>query len=112
MTKKANQYATDFKIEVFDPSDSLVSEDIVVGNTLNRYISEMPVDGYKRVKITFTKTSQPFRRIRVSEVVFGIIQNFDDANTTDLKLLYEISPSMENLPANELTVTIENTDRK
>lgn len=110
--EKANQYATDFKIEVFDPSDSLVSEDIVVGNTLNRYISEMPVDGYKRVKITFTKTSQPFRRIRVSEVVFGIIQNFDDANTTDLKLLYEISPSMENLPANELTVTIENTDRK
>ena len=112
MTKKANQYAENFKIEIFDPSDSPMSEDSVVGNTLSRYISEMPVDGYKRAKITFTKTSQPFRRIRVSEVVFGIIQDFTDDNTSDLKLLYEISPSMENLPANELTVTIENTDRK
>ncbi len=110
--EKANQYASDFKIEVFDPSDSPVSEDNVVGNTFSRYISEMPVDGYKRARITFTKTSLPFRRIRVSEVVFGIIQNFDDANTTDLRLLYETSPNMENLPANELTVTIENTDRK
>lgn len=110
--EKANQYATDFKIEIFDPSDSLVGEDNVVGNALSRYVSEMPVDGYKRVKITFTKTSLPFRRIRVSEVVFGIIQDFTDENTTDLKLLYEISPSMENLPANELIVTIENTDRK
>ena len=60
--EKANEYATDFKIEVFDPSYSLVANDNIIGNTLSRYVSEMPVDGYKRVKITFTKTSLPFRR--------------------------------------------------
>ena len=93
--EKANQYATDFKIEVFDPSDSLVSEDIVVGNTLNRYISEMPVDGYKRVKITFTKTSQPFRRIRVSEVVWHSSRIYDEI-LTDLNYFTRFLLSMEN----------------
>lgn len=110
--ERADQYASDFTIEVFDPSDLLVASDLVVGNTLSRYISETPVDGYQRVRITLTKTHLPYRRVRVSEVVFGIIQNWDKDNATRLNLLYEISPTMENLPSNELSVTIENTDHK
>ena len=109
---KADEYASDFNIEIFDLSNSLLSEDNVIGNTKHTYISETPVDGYGKVRITFTKTSKPFRRVRVCEVVFGIIQTFDGSNTTDLKLLYELSPSMESLPSNELSVTIENIDRK
>ena len=109
---KADEYASDFNIEIFDLSNALLSEDNVVGNTKHTYISETPVDGYGKVRITFTKTSKPFRRVRVCEVVFGIIQTFDGSNTTDLKLLYELSPSMDSLPSNELSVTIENIDRK
>lgn len=108
---RADEYALDFKIEIFDALNSLLSEDNVVGNTKHTYISETPTDGYRKVRITFTKT-KPYRRVRVCEVVFGIIQTFDKTNTTDVRLLYELSPNMENLPSNELTVTIENLDRK
>lgn len=109
---KANQYAADFKIQVYDSASVLIGEDIVTGNNRASYVSNMPVDGYRKVKITFLKTSIPFRRVRVAEVVFGIIQTFDETNTTELKLLYEISPWMENLPSRELTLTVENLDRR
>lgn len=109
---KANQYAEDFKIQVYNSAGTLMGEDIVTNNTKYKYVSDMPIDGYRRVKITFTKTSFPYRRVRVTEIVFGIIQTFDNCNTTEMKLLYEISPRSENLPSNELTLTIENVNKK
>ncbi len=109
---KANEYAIDFKIQVYDSVDTLINEDVVTENALNTYISEMPIDGYRKVVVTFTKTSKPFRRVRVCEVVFGIIQTFDENNTTNLNLLYEISPNAENLPSHELDITIDNSERK
>ncbi len=110
--EKANQYASDFKIEVFDAADNLMAEDIVTGNTLARYVSDMSADGYKRVRIVFTKTPIPYRRVRVSEVVFGVIETFEWGNLSKANLLLELSPKMENFPAGELAVTIKNTERK
>lgn len=110
--EKASQHASDFKIEIFDALNLLVGEENVVGNTLDRHVSETPVDGYKRVRITFTKTHLPFRRVRVTELVFGVIRTFNKDNVTDFALLNELSPTMENLPAGELSLTIENLDRK
>jgi hypothetical protein len=109
---RANEYASDFTIQAYDSLNNLLDEDIVTGNTLHTYISEMPVENYRRVKITFTKTSKPFRRIRVCEVSFGIVRNFDGDNTKDLNLLYEISQNAENLPSHELNFTIDNSDKK
>ena len=109
---KTNQYATDFTIQVYDSTMTLLGEDIVEGNNRSVYVSDMPIDGYRKVKITFYKTSIPHRRVRVAEVVFGIVQTFDKTSTTELKLLYEISPWMENLPSRELTITVENLDRR
>lgn len=110
--EKTNQHASDFRIEIFDVQNKLVGEDNVVGNTLDRHVSEMPVDGYNRVRITFVKTHLPFRRVRVTELVFGVIRTFNGDNVTNLTLLTELSPTMENLPTGELVWTFENVDRK
>lgn len=108
----ANEYATDFIIQVFDSEDLLLSEDAVMENKAHAYISEMPVMGYRKVRITFTRTSKAYRRLRVCEVVFGVIHVFDESNTTNARILYEISPSGEHLPSGELALTIENVDKK
>lgn len=109
---KANEYAADFTIQVYNSTDILLDEDIKTGNALNTYISEMPVDGYRKIIITFTKTSKPNRRVRVCEVAFGIIQTFDKSNTTAMNLLYEVSLNAETLPYNELNITIDNSNKK
>ena len=46
-----------------DASDGFAED--VVGILSAHYISETPVDGYQRVRITFTKNSSPYRRVRV-----------------------------------------------
>lgn len=109
---KANEVPSDFTIQTYDGSDTLLSEDIVVGNTNITYVSSESSDGYEKVRLTFTKTSKPYRRVRVCEVIFGIIQIFDNSNTSDLNIIYEINPSMDNLPTNELSITLDNVDRK
>jgi hypothetical protein len=110
--RRANQYAADFLIEVFDDNNNLMASEDVHDNTLNYYISDLPVDGYYRVKITFTKTHLPYRRIRVAEVIFGIIQNWDSNKIIWADILYEMLPSVEKLPSNELVVMVENLDKK
>jgi len=109
---KADQYAADFIIRVYSTSGILMDEDIVMGNDRTRYVSNMPIDGYRKVKITFLKTPVPRRRVRIAEVIFGIGETFDETNATEMKLLNEASPWMEFLPSTELSVTVENQDRK
>lgn len=109
---KANEYASDFTIQAYDSLGTLLNEDVVIGNTLHTYRSNMPVDDYRKVVITFTKTSKPYRRVRVCEVVFGLIEIFDKDNTKYLNLLYETSLNAEKFVAHELVVTIDNVDRK
>ncbi len=108
---KANEFAEDFTIQVYGNS-GLLYENNVAGNTLHTYIVETPVEGYKKVVITFTKTSKSFRRVRVCEVVFGVIQIFDKNNTKELNLLYEISLNAESFSSHELDITIDNSDKK
>ncbi|MDD4564764.1 MAG: hypothetical protein PHE79_04735 [Eubacteriales bacterium] len=109
---RADQYATSFKIQVYGSTGILLGEDIVIDNDNARYVSNMPVDGYRKVKLTFLKTSVPRRRVRIAEVVFGIIQTFDETNTMEMRLLNEVSPWAESLPSAELAITVENQDRK
>ena len=109
---KADEYPTDFTVETLDSTDTLISSETVTGNTETTYISEASSDGYRKLKLTFNKTSKPYRRVRVCGVIFGIIQTFDETNTKELDILYELSPTMESLPTNEMIITIDNTDRK
>lgn len=109
---KANEYASDFTIKVYDSMGILMDEDIVTDNNSNVYVSDMPVDRYRKVVITFTKTSKPYRRIRVCEVLFGIVEIFDKDNTTKMNLLYEVSLNAESFSSHELDITIDNSDKK
>lgn len=108
----AKEVPTDFTVETFDGTGTLINSETVTGNNKTKYVSETPSDGYRKLRLTFTKTSKPYRRVRVCEVTFGIVQTFDEGNTTDLNILYELSPDMESLPSNEMTITIDNVDRK
>lgn len=70
------------------------------------------VTGYRKVVITFQSTQKPYQSVRVMEVVFGIIQEFDRENMTDGDILYEMDPKSDSLPAGQLTVTIDNSQHR
>lgn len=109
--EKTGNYATDFKIQAFNASDVLIIERTITGNAGINCAVDMQADNYKKLVITFNKTSKAFRRVRLSEIIFGVIQEFNKDNTTELNLLYEISKDGSALPTNELELTFDNVDK-
>mgnify|MGYP000944885622 CR=1 FL=1 len=108
---KANMYPAEFVISAYNSTNTLIDSQ-TVACTSARQVVDMPVTDYRKVVIQFTRTQLPYQHIRVAEVIFGIVQNFDRSNSTAGSVLYEVSPTANNLPSNELEITFDNTDRK
>jgi hypothetical protein len=108
---KANRFPKTMTVTAYDSSDAELDSDTVTV-TSARQVVDLPVENYRKIVISFSETREPYQRVRVSEVVFGVVQYFDNDNTSGATLLYGVSPAAENLPSNELTITFDNTDAK
>jgi hypothetical protein len=104
----ANQYPTVFRVVTFDLTGEIVTS-LDVENQEAKCIINLPTENYRRVEFQFQKTSEPYRRVRVCEVVFGIVQYFDRSNLSGGALTYELSPISASLPSSELSITIDNS---
>ena len=81
------QWPTRYHIAVYDGSNALITEDDVENDESQSVVS-LPVRNYRKVVFTFQKTSEPHRRVRVCEALFGIIQRFDRNNISSASLTY------------------------
>ena len=70
-----------------------------------------PSAGYNKLVITLEQTAKPFRRARITEVVFGYLQRFDRQKIVELKITEETSLYMQSLPSKHLSVTLDNSDK-
>lgn len=109
---QAGQYCTDFTVQAYSASGALLTRADVTGNGLANCPVTLNTDDYSKVVFTFLRTNIPERYVRVSQVLFGIIQHQDNRNTESATLVYEISPAMEAAPANEFAITIDNADHR
>lgn len=108
---KAGEWPEAFDILTFDASGACVSRDEVSGHDGAVYISNVGAEHYRRVEMVFRKTTKPFRRVRVVEIVFGVIQTFTSDNSERVRMLYEVDPKMDKLPVGEMCITIDNRNR-
>jgi hypothetical protein len=107
---KTGEIPTNLTASAYDSTDTLIDE-TTIDNDAVKCVIELQVENYRKVIFQFNK-SNPYRRIRVAEVAFGIIQDFDESNIKSASMLYEVSPTAEYLPSNELRLVIDNTDQK
>lgn len=77
------------------------------------YQIEAKIDEWNKLEFEFIKTSIPIRRVRLSNIVFGITRVDDDSTTTGAaKHAIEISPTGEKLPTETFTWTLINFDKE
>lgn len=107
----AEQWATRIHATTYKADGSVLTESTVDNQEAVAVIDLMSY-GYRRVKFEFLGTNYPRRRVRLSQVVFGIIQRFDRKRLTQAELEYALSPTAEALPATELTITIDNLAKR
>ena len=108
---KSNQFPKTFTISAYNSGGSLIGN-TAVNCTSVMQIVQLPVSYYKKLVLSFASTQAPFQRVKLSEVIFGIVQNFDKDSITTGSVLFELSPTADNLPSNELVIKIDNSDKK
>ena len=108
---KANEFASDFLLEVFDASDALLTSETVTGNTNPIYYFETPIIGYKRLKLTIQKWATPNRRARLVEIDFGVIREYTSEKLISLKVIEEMDVLASTVPSNQIEFTLDNQDQ-
>lgn len=109
--KTSNEYATDFTITTLTSLDAVINTINVTGNTSNKYIWNVASNNYRKVKITINKTSNPIRRARISEIDFGIIEEYEGNELINMSVIEELSTTSQEVTTNEMKFTLDNQDK-
>ena len=105
-------YPVDFKIEVKQGSTAYFVKEFK-GNTKR----EINVDGFTvnnpdAIRVTVTKWSLPYRRLRVVEIIPGIYEEWDGNVIAEFSLKHQGDISCLSLPYGTCTIKMDNLDRR
>lgn len=109
---RANETAEEFYIDFFGSTGELIHSEHVIGNQETLYIMDKPVNDFKEVWLTIVKTNNPYRRVRIVEIDFGIIRYYKGEKIINLKILEEMDLLASVVPSNEISFTIDNSDQE
>ncbi|WP_102400213.1 hypothetical protein [Haloimpatiens massiliensis] len=107
----SSEYATNFDIDVYGAT-GLIKHDSIVNNYNSVYVYISQLSNYKRIVITIKKWCKGYRRVKITEVDFGIIKEYTDSNLIKMNVLQELNPTSSALPADELKFTIDNSNKE
>ena len=105
-------YPVDFKIEVKQGGTAYFTKEFK-GNTKR----EINVDGFTvnnpdAIRVTVTKWSLPYRRLRVVEIIPGIYEEWDGNVIAEFSLKHQGDISCLSLPYGTCTIKMDNLDRR
>lgn len=104
-------HATRFLVRTFDRNGNVISSKQVENHSAIAAVSLLSPD-YVRVRFDFQEISRPYAKLRIGEVLFGIVESFDPNTISETSLEYEIDPIAESLPSRECVVRIDNSDQR
>ncbi len=103
-------YAKKMRIKYYN-NNTLISNEIIENNKV-RCIYANKVENYNKIEIEFLESSLPHRRIRFLDIIFGIIQIYEDEQIVNCNLTREFNPFSENIPSHELSFEIDNLSKE
>jgi hypothetical protein len=103
-------YASD--INVITYLDGVVVQDIDITNDSYEYQGELLLEDHNSIRIEFIKTSEPYQRIHVQTLLFGIGYNFGSGDIIHAEFERIQDPISLELPASTLEFTLFNENKK
>lgn len=104
----ADEYLTDFDIISYDENLSIIRKIEVRNNTDARCVVEYGSENIKYVDVVFLRTNHPQRSVRLLEIDFGILLEFEGKNLYRVQLVSECDYLAESIPHNELVFSAYN----
>ena len=98
------------RIRAYDSGGAVVADVVNTDQTAVQTVVFSAI--YRKLRIDFTKTALPGRRIRFLEMDFGLIQRFDEDQIADCEIRYKVDFAAASLPYGECSLTLDNSDRR
>ena len=105
------QHPTKILTQAYDSNGSIISE-LGTDNHSSHCVINLLSPDYTRVRFTFLETSRPYSRVRVAEVLFGVIETFEADDIVSASLEYAVDPAADSLPARQTVFRIDNSDQR
>ncbi len=104
-------HATEFQMEIYDELGNCIVSKTIENHRSTCVISALSPD-YRRVRFTFLRLSRPLSRLRIAEVLFGIVEEYTPDTILDATLQYEVDPIAEALPTQMATLRMDNSNQR
>ena len=104
------EYATDFSVTAFDPSNNIVFYQNVTGNTNTQFVIMDQIVGFDKLTVSISKWSHPYRRARISEVDAGVVLVYTDDELIRMNMTEEMDIISGTLVIPEFEFTVNNID--
>ena len=105
-------YPVDFLVELFSGS-SLLETVEVAGSTGNVVVvGDFTVNNPTRVRLTVTKWSMPFRRVRLARFMLGLLETWGGDIVQDVDIYTEVTFSGLKIPYSSCTIRVENKNHR
>lgn len=91
-------------------NNAVIAQGAIIDNNNATCVIPLAADGFNRLEVDFIKTKNPLRRVRICEVIFGELKQFDANELTELRVVRETSLYMDALATSMLQVTLDNSD--
>lgn len=105
---ETNDYAKNVNIKWYQ-NDSLLSEKEYELNSAN-FFCENSVNNFNKIIITCLSTNKPYRYLKIKDIMYGLIRNFQEDELRSVNLLEDISLTSEELKINTLDFVLNNKD--
>jgi hypothetical protein len=103
--------AKDFDVKVYDETGVMIHQWFFANNDKPVVVLDQVYDNYKKIELTISKWSKGHHRARISEIDFGVTQEYAGEKIINLKVIEEMDLLGSTMPSNELQFTIDNFDR-
>lgn len=102
-------YPTKIKIETYN-GNTKVQDFIVENEDGINFVMDTSLNDYNKVYIYFLKTKNPYRRISVNNIVWGIVKSFTPKNIIEAKGIDISDPLSREIPNKSISITVDNMD--
>lgn len=104
----SGDYASRVLVEYF--TDNVKVDEVEIYPNESVYTFSNAVEGIDEIHFTFFDTNNPYRRVRVSDIIFGDMMEFRAENVKSASVIFETSPLSTELPAGELKCNLYSDD--
>lgn len=111
------EFPVDFEISLYDPENNLLHLETVTGNTEADWRKSVSFENVAKMELEIQKINRPGSVVKILECFTAVIEIYEGKDIISLNLVEEREPQgatipIGNISANELTVRLNNLDRR